>query len=65
MKYRVHCVTFFRPSSSFCIFSIVGMGALAIESLFRGDNEVFLSLTLVTLLLKYLVERRMKAQMKR
>src|SRR5690606_24913695 len=33
------------------IFSINGMGRLFIESLKRGDNEVFLSLTLITLLL--------------
>ena len=33
------------------IFSIDGMGRLLIESLKRGDNEVFLSLTLITLLL--------------
>ncbi len=33
------------------IFSINGMGRLVIESLKRGDNEVFLSLTLITLLL--------------
>ena len=32
------------------IFSINGMGRLLIESLKRGDNEVFLSLTLITLL---------------
>ena len=33
------------------IFSINGMGRLLIESLKRGDNEVFLSLTLITLLI--------------
>ena len=33
------------------IFSINGMGRLVIESLKRGDHEVFLSLTLITLLL--------------
>lgn len=32
------------------IFTIDGMGRLLIESLKRGDNEVFLSLTLITLL---------------
>ena len=32
------------------IFSIDGMGRLLIESLKRGDNEVFLSLSLITLL---------------